>query len=702
MNNKNIKLFSIIALFIPVLVITMATTMTIIPTSGNSNTSSFNIANSTTDIPVIIHDNADAALVADQGNGTAENPYVIENRDITVSTSYPDYFWTNFLGTPKKVNIYPGILIRNTTVYIVIRNVKVTSIAGLKVFPIFLENNLNITIENATTFGGITPIYMRGDFSDTFAPSIIGSYTITNSSFNGWETMSEGGITATHLQSMILEGNTINNDPYRWVLTRGSQIINVTSVMMKNNAFTDCGIWLEFSMYILGYDIDLSNTVNGKSIYYIANQENFTIDSSQDPGQIILVNCKDFTIEDLSITGGSDPIIMYYCENGTLTGLGIYNSTYDGILLNLCKNITIENNELLYNSRGAILPGITLSNDPKDKIIIRNNEVGNNGRNIRLIMASNIDVINNHIFFSQNIIDYAKSIDPSIVLYGIQTMSIENTTIINNTIENCTHGIDSASFYYLKDSENITIENNNIIADIYSEGIGITIDDTNNNVTIKKNVIDGFDSGVMVDINRGIIKNNTIQNCNDFALMLQSNSKNITVYLNNFIDNNNGSVQAADYGDNNTWEKDNLGNYWSDYETRYPNATNNGITWDTPYQIYVLTTDVFDHYPLVKPYSGDKSSKINQIRNALNNLASLINDTLSGGRKIACLKIVDLALKTLDKIENLDSKCPCLPTILVKLLGIQVHVISKISKNETIIAACDDILIMINELAELM
>ena len=45
-----------------------------------------------------------------------------------------------------------------------------------------------------------------------------------------------------------------------------------------------------------------------------------------------------------------------------------------------------------------------------------------------------------------------------------------------------------------------------------------------------------------------------------------------------------------------TWDDGSEGNYWSNYERRYPSATNDGTVWDTPYQIYSAYAD---RYPLV-------------------------------------------------------------------------------------------------------
>jgi len=84
-----------------------------------------------------------------------------------------------------------------------------------------------------------------------------------------------------------------------------------------------------------------------------------------------------------------------------------------------------------------------------------------------------------------------------------------------------------------------------------------------------------------------------------------SSSSNNTIYHNNFIDN---IVQADIYpphsGYANVWDDGypSGGNYWSDYEDRYPDAEEideSGI-WNTP---YVIDANNRDNYPLVPEFS---------------------------------------------------------------------------------------------------
>jgi parallel beta-helix repeat protein len=103
----------------------------------------------------------------------------------------------------------------------------------------------------------------------------------------------------------------------------------------------------------------------------------------------------------------------------------------------------------------------------------------------------------------------------------------------------------------------------------------------------------GFSLGAVKD---AIIRNNILWN-NTYGIYLSESDGN-NIYHNNFVNNTiQADVVTPNY--NNTWDNGypSGGNYWSDYLTRYPDATeidHTGIG-DTAYEIDTNNTD---HYPL--------------------------------------------------------------------------------------------------------
>jgi hypothetical protein len=82
-------------------------------------------------------------------------------------------------------------------------------------------------------------------------------------------------------------------------------------------------------------------------------------------------------------------------------------------------------------------------------------------------------------------------------------------------------------------------------------------------------------------------------------ILNMTSSMGNTFYHNDFL----AAVQIVAAGSN-TWDNTSSsgGNYWSDYQTKYPSAVEIGTSgiWNTPYVIY---TNNQDNYPLMNPYA---------------------------------------------------------------------------------------------------
>ena len=104
---------------------------------------------------------------------------------------------------------------------------------------------------------------------------------------------------------------------------------------------------------------------------------------------------------------------------------------------------------------------------------------------------------------------------------------------------------------------------------------------------------------------KGLITGNHFEGSNDEAVRVSA--PYFVVHHNYLNDNNLASIgtdalaSQAVSGWNVTWDDGKEGNYWSDYASRYPTATNDGTTWDTPYEISDTSKIVArDGHPLVQ------------------------------------------------------------------------------------------------------
>jgi hypothetical protein len=123
---------------------------------------------------------------------------------------------------------------------------------------------------------------------------------------------------------------------------------------------------------------------------------------------------------------------------------------------------------------------------------------------------------------------------------------------------------------------------------------GVVLENSSSNLITECNLA-AFTEAVQPGIYLTSSNNNKFYRNNITDLLLRTSNNNI-FFENNFVIDNFLSM-----GGNNLWDNGTVGNYWSDYAARYPNASemgNSGIG-DTP---YVIDADNVDYYPLMRPY----------------------------------------------------------------------------------------------------
>lgn len=115
-------------------------------------------------------------------------------------------------------------------------------------------------------------------------------------------------------------------------------------------------------------------------------------------------------------------------------------------------------------------------------------------------------------------------------------------------------------------------------------------------------------------------------------VVLRNNITGLSVFLsfnNNFSQNNiqcsyvpNPSFNSTDY-----WNNGSVGNYWSDYLIKYPNASEIGDTGigNTP---YVIDADNVDNFPLMYPWGAPEIALLG-MQNATYSGSCLLNFTVS-------------------------------------------------------------------------
>jgi parallel beta-helix repeat protein len=218
----------------------------------------------------------------------------------------------------------------------------------------------------------------------------------------------------------------------------------------------------------------------------------------------------------------------------------------DGISAEIFSNVKISNNIIEHNGVGIDL-GFSTNNT------IAGNKVSENECGIRLDISSNNTIASNDVSSNKK--------------YGIYLWwDSNNNTLTDNKASENEYGID------LDHSSNNTLTNNEVSNNDY----GIHLHHSPENILIGNEVLD-----------------------NEYGIYLNSSRLN-SIHHNNFFNN---TCQAYAFDSYNSWDDGypSGGNYWSDYEKRYPNATeidDSGI-WNTP---YVIDENNQDNYPIVPEF----------------------------------------------------------------------------------------------------
>lgn len=88
------------------------------------------------------------------------------------------------------------------------------------------------------------------------------------------------------------------------------------------------------------YDIDMSNTINGKPMYYIKNENNLVFDGNEDIGFFALINCEEITVKNFITNSNAVGIVLAGTTDSTITSSTFNDGGYlfgsSGIFIDTC------------------------------------------------------------------------------------------------------------------------------------------------------------------------------------------------------------------------------------------------------------------------------------------------------------------------------------------------------------------------------
>jgi len=120
----------------------------------------------------------------------------------------------------------------------------------------------------------------------------------------------------------------------------------------------------QWNFYIAGdldvhyvHNIDTSNTVDGKLMYYVVDIVDEVYDSSTNAGAFYAINCENIVIKDLILANNWFGIFLYNTNNSTIENITITNNAHGMVLRNSSNNYIYNNNFIENMSGQAIVQG---------------------------------------------------------------------------------------------------------------------------------------------------------------------------------------------------------------------------------------------------------------------------------------------------------------------------------------------------------
>jgi parallel beta-helix repeat protein len=211
------------------------------------------------------------------GNGTENDPYIFEGWEINTNEE--------------------AIHIERTTAYFLIKNCLLKGVYGINLKTITVGSISNCII-----------------LSSTYGIKL--------------ETITVGSISNCNISSNI----------------HGIAISKSTNITLKNNTLYDN----DYNIRIYGtgisqyyHDIDTSNTVNGKPVYYLVNEHDIVIDENYDIGFLGLISCKDILVTDVTISDSYYSVLLVDSSNITVSSSDFSDSLFGIYLKKSCNNTII-------------------------------------------------------------------------------------------------------------------------------------------------------------------------------------------------------------------------------------------------------------------------------------------------------------------------------------------------------------------------
>ena len=392
----------------------------------------------------------------------------------------------------------------------------------------------------------------------------------------------DNGIRVDDSNNNIVADNVVKNN-YRGIWLKSASGNRLRNNSVSDSDYQNFGVTgNEFSTYI--NDVDSSNTVNDKPIYYWLNVSDRSVPS--DAGCVVLVNCTRITVQGLTLRKNIYGLLLVFTKDSVVLNNTFGGNGVDVYLIN-CTNIDVI---------GNTISGTNGIFSKSDWVRIKNNTIYCYGTGIRVDSFYNA-ITNNNI---------------TVRMFNM----IECSGSFNNITQNIFSGTTENVLLNLGGSNNIFHENvitgkremrvtgeQNIISRNTIMNTGLSFSGSWHIVHANKIVdcVQIFESikrfAFSISSSNSVYSANVIEH-NDCGISILGSNKFVygnTFYHNSIINNKQQIIFGEAENNANFWGIGSEGNYWSDYNGTDNNSDGIG---DTP---HIINQKNNDFYPLIAP-----------------------------------------------------------------------------------------------------
>ncbi len=521
-----------------------------------------------------------------------------------------------------------------------------------------LKGRNNVTVKNLEVYAFGYGVYVSSSFNcaitgNKFANNKFGIVVANGSSnFISGNSLISGGIAIYYSANNVFKNNSMEGNS-------------------TNNFWVDCERPGAASDFV--NDVDKSNTVNGKPICYWVNQHDQVV--PVDAGYVGLINCSGITVQNLNLSNNGQGVLListtgskiannsiirnnkgaaiFDSQNNNFTWNVIANNTFGFVVYS--GNNTFKNNRLDFNTNDVnfedrFVDEFDFSNIVDGKPICywiwqNDKTVPVDVGYVVLLSCSNITVQNLNITNRRQamvLVGLTDSVVARNIMLnngaGIILKGSSNNRILGNLVANNSDGVNlEASMSNEFSGNRITFNvnfgiqsndcSNNVFAGNYiaHSRTGFTLNRGRNNTVSGNSILCTSEKGFHVgESDENTITGNNIAWSKGRGLMVTGSVGNNKIHHNDFVNNVGGDPFQALPGSStiNVWDDGSEGNFWSDYQNKYPMANEidaRGI-WDTP---VVMNANNTDNYPLSKPVNMKYQLTILQPANRVYNSSNV-------------------------------------------------------------------------------